>query len=330
MSKSVFLSPNRYWREIDSRIARATNVMAAIAYFGSGGSDFLPLRSGHKLVVDLSISAVKQGVTDPREIKKLMMRGVEVFTRSSLHAKVVIIDDAVIVGSANVSTNSRRNLEEAGILSTSKSSVQEASRFVRELCSEPVLEGYLKECIKQYKPPVFKGARTVSRRSKQNQKNAKLWYVGGLVYVDPERDKDQVDPLEEESRRELLDPKHSEVSWIRYGHLPAWFSRIHKNNWIIDCTRSGKRTRMVGSPARVISKRRYKSKAGKTYHMLMLERPSDSELMSLSEFQRRWRRVATKSHLPPKRTQPISDDVLADRILRFWNRRGSVARKMGK
>jgi PLD-like domain len=326
MARNCFLDRDQYWKEISSRVPPAKKVVAAVAYLGIGGSDYLPLRAGDELVVDLSLGAVKQGVTDPREIEKLIKRGVEVYTRSTLHAKVVVIDDVVIASSANVSQNARQYLDEAAILSTSPATVQAARRFIRSLCSEPVLEGYLKECLALYEPPIFKAARTI-RQPKQRKQRAKLWFIGGLVYIDGEKDRAQIEPLEKEAERELLDPEHSEVSWIRMGHGPRWFSEIQRNNWLIDCTRSGKRTHDIGSPARVIRKRRYTTKAGKTYHMLMLERPVDRENLSLSAFKRRWQRVAPNGNRPPKRSQPITDAVLADSVLRFWTIRGRVSKR---
>jgi hypothetical protein len=205
MPRTIFLDRDQYWREIASRIPAATSVRAAISYFGSNGAEYLPLRAGDTLVVDCSLRAVMQGITNPNEIKKLIKRGVEVFTRSSLHAKAVVVDGVVICSSANVSQNARQHLDEAGILSTSPTMVRAATRFIRAMCSEPVLEGYLRECIKLYRPPTFKAARTV-RRSTKRKKPAKLWFIGGLVYIDVEKDRAQIEPLEKEAETELLDP----------------------------------------------------------------------------------------------------------------------------
>ncbi len=44
----------------------------------------------------MSPATVKAGATDPREVEKLIDRGVEVFTRSNLHAKVVVADKVLI------------------------------------------------------------------------------------------------------------------------------------------------------------------------------------------------------------------------------------------
>lgn len=327
MSRTKFLDRGQYWKEIKSRLVSGKKIMAAIAYLGSDGAKLLPLRAGDQLVVDLSLGTVRQGASDPREIQKLIKRGVDVFTRSNLHAKVVVIDDVVIASSANVSHNAHDYLDEAAILSTSPTTVNDAKQFIRSLCSEPVLDGYLRDCLAAYKPPVFKAARTI-RQPKQHSKRAKLWYIGGLIYIDEKKDRDQIAPLEKDAQRELTDPKHSSVSWIRMGYRPRWFNDIQRNNWVIDCTRASKRVHDVGSPARVIRKRRYTNKAGKTYHMLMLERPIDFEEMSLTAFQRRWRHVTPRGTKPPSRSQPI-DKGLADIVLRFWTRRGKISKRVG-
>lgn len=325
MIETRFLDRDQFWQEIASRVPAASKVLAAVSYMGIDGAELLPLRAGDQLVVDLSLGAVRQGVSDPREIKKLIKRGVEIFTRSSLHAKVVVIDDVAIASSANVSHNAHDYLDEAAILTTSLSAVKDAKRFIRSLCSEPVLDGYLKECLAAYKPPVFKAARTI-RRPKQRKTRAKLWYIGGLVYMKAETDRDLIEPLENQAQEEMLDPERSEVDWIRMGYRPKWFTDIQRNNWVIDCTRANKRKHDIGSPARVIRNRRYTTKAGKTYHMLMLERPVDRVTMSLTAFQQRWRRVAPSGVQPPKRSQPI-DKGLADVVLRFWTSRGKISKR---
>lgn len=323
--QTLFLSRNEYWKEIEQRLPAAQKVVAAIAYFASDGAALLPLRPGDEIVVDMSYGAVKQGVTDPREIAKLIQRGVKVFTRSSLHAKAIVIDDVVISTSANVSKNARHCLDECAILTNSRSSVVAATRYIRSLCSEPVRDRYLSECIALYRPPVFKAARTVSVK-RQKGISAKLWYIAGLVPIDADKDRKYIAPLELAAEAELSDPEHTEVSWIRMAKRTKWYSNIKRNNWVIDCMRVGKRNRQVGIPARVIRKRKYTNRSGKTYHMLMLERAIDGESMSLSAFQTRWR-AEFKGHRAPTRSVPIQDEDLADRVLRFWTMTGKVSRR---
>src|SRR5579864_6576317 len=101
MSRPVtrFLSNADLWAEIQNRVSKGKRIRAAIAYFGGRSATLLPLKRGDKLVVDMSIGAVRQGVTNPSEIRKLRNRGVEIFSRGTLHAKFLLIGNALVASS---------------------------------------------------------------------------------------------------------------------------------------------------------------------------------------------------------------------------------------
>ena len=65
-SVTTFLSNDTLWQAISARINAASRIDAAIAYFGEGGAKRLPLRNGHRRVVDMSPATVRAGGTDPR------------------------------------------------------------------------------------------------------------------------------------------------------------------------------------------------------------------------------------------------------------------------
>ncbi|MCX6853793.1 MAG: phospholipase D-like domain-containing protein, partial [Verrucomicrobia bacterium] len=150
-----FLSNDSLWAELNTRVKASKKVKAAVAFVGNGGADLLPLKKGDTLVVNLGLQTVKQGATSPKEIQRLIKRGVQVFTRSNLHAKFFICDDALLVGSANISNNSQKVLDEAASLTTDKAAVRRAEDFFSKLCTEPVRPDYLELCLKAYRPPVF-------------------------------------------------------------------------------------------------------------------------------------------------------------------------------
>jgi phosphatidylserine/phosphatidylglycerophosphate/cardiolipin synthase-like enzyme len=60
-----------------------------------------------------------------------------VFSRSSLHAKLIVADNLVIAGSANVSKNSQDNLDEPGIVTTDPYVIRHALTFFDLLYTEP-------------------------------------------------------------------------------------------------------------------------------------------------------------------------------------------------
>jgi hypothetical protein len=155
---SRFVANRELWGALREHVRKGTGVRAAVAHFGRSGDKLFPLKRGDIIVVDLSIGAVRQGVTDPRALRILMERGVAIFSRPSLHAKFIIANQTLIASSANVSRNSRDILDEAGIITTDPAAVRRAADFFEKLCTSPVSKRYLRKCIAEYRPPRFKAA----------------------------------------------------------------------------------------------------------------------------------------------------------------------------
>jgi hypothetical protein len=109
MSKhsSRFVANRELWGALREHVRKTKGVRAAIAYFGRNGATLFPLKRGDTIVADVSLGAVRQGVTDPRALRTLMQRGVAIFSRERLHAKFIIANRTLIASSANVSRNSR-------------------------------------------------------------------------------------------------------------------------------------------------------------------------------------------------------------------------------
>jgi phosphatidylserine/phosphatidylglycerophosphate/cardiolipin synthase-like enzyme len=105
----------------------------------------------------MSEAALRSGATNPYEIEKLVRRGVLVFSRPHLHAKMIIADRKVIVGSANVSNRARRILDEAALITTDRVVLGRATEFLNAICIEPVGSEFLKRCKAIYRPPRVPG-----------------------------------------------------------------------------------------------------------------------------------------------------------------------------
>lgn len=326
--RTRFLSNDELWNEIKSRVSKAKRVNAAVAYLGKDGSRLVPLKKGDRLVVDMSIGAVRQGITDPREVQKFMRRGVHVFSRNALHAKFMIIDNVLITSSANISMNSNSVLDEAGILTTDQVAVRRALSFFDKLCSEPVRAQYLKECIKAYQPPKFKAAALPSRnpgKRRHRITQAKLWFVGGLRLVEvSKRDAVAVSKIEDRAEGKLSNPEKTSVTWVRYSRRLKFLDQLRVGDWIIQCLSDGK-SRYVEAPAQVIGQDLYVSHNKKKYYMLMLESPDAGENISLTEFRHKVKKLEPNLDRKSPRTMPIADDDIADALLHFWTLSGRVS-----
>lgn len=328
-----FASNRDLWIEIQRRVSEGKRVRAAVSYLGSGGSTLLPLKPGDSIVVDMSIGAVRQGVTDPREIRKLVRSGVNAFSRGSLHAKFLLIDRTLIASSANISYNSQNVLDEAGIITTDTAAVRRASDFFEKLCTEPIGDEYLKKCIAEYQPPKFKAAvEHQAGRSSRSSRIAepKLWFVGNLRAFEPrEDDLKSIESVEKRHQKKLKFPAQTEVTWIQYKKVPKRLQQVRDGDWIIECSKDG-RGHCVGPPKRMLGFAPYSSAFGTKFSLMMQEVSLTGEEMSLSEFRRRVAPIQPELNRPNPRTRAVVDNDRADDILRMWTATGRVAKRRRK
>jgi len=308
------------WNELRRRSAYTrAPVLAAVAYFGKGGCDLLTLKQGDTLLVDLSLRAVRQGVTDPREIQKLLRKGIRVFSREALHAKFYLMDNVLICGSANVSRRSCTGLDEACIITTSGAAIRQARAHLKSLCTEPVTQEYLNECIKEYRPPRFIAA--VMPRDALNNRRSRVWFVGGVSQFDASpKEQVRLDKAIGDAGSELPNGKY-EIDWIRYLTKPKFFDDIQPQNWVITAMRQRNGRIVVRAPAQVLRKRTYRSARGSKVHLLVMASPIEKKSISLRAFKSRARPIYPALGSPVARTRPISDERAADRLLRLWKSR---------
>ncbi len=319
-----FVANRELWGALREHVRKGTGVRAAIAYFARSSAKLLPFKRGDTIVADVSLGAVRQGVTDPRELRTLMKRGVAIFSRPSLHAKFIIANRTLIVSSANVSRNSRDILDEAAIITTDPAALRRAADFFEKLCTSPVSKRYLRRCMAEYRTPKFKAAVEKPARGGRSQRvpEANLWFVGGLKV---EEETPLMRRLAKRAEKRLKTPDKNEVRWIHYHAKLKFLRGIRTGDWIVDCMRDGN-TRHVGPPAQVLRVEAGTLPGGKKYAAVMLESPRNGESMALGQFRRRIRAVEPSLDKPSPRTRPIQNTDHADRILRLWTPTGRVAR----
>ena len=160
-------------------LAAKSRAFVAVPFFGVNGAKLLPLKQGSVLVTRIDAASVKSGHVDPREIVKLLKKGVQVFLCANLHAKVYVFGKTAVIGSANISSTSA-GLVEAAIETTEPSIVSEAKDFIEELCADPIGIEYAKSLIPLYPLDQIRGSRG---SSKNEAEFSKVWL--SAVYEDP-------------------------------------------------------------------------------------------------------------------------------------------------
>jgi hypothetical protein len=329
VSTVTFLSNDALWSKLTEKVAAARHVDAAIAYFGQGGAKLLPLRKGDRLVVDMSPKTVKAGSTDPREVEKLMQRQVQVFTRRNLHAKLVIADNAVISGSANVSKHSQRDLDEAAILTTEPAAVRRAREFIGRLCTEPVRPEYLKRCKDIYRPPRFNGQQTRGRKNQQRVEHAKLWIVNLWEATVPDSEISRYEQGEKRAARKLRDLERSKADSFHWPRKPRMAEELAFGDWIIQAVTYKGKGVLVYPPAQLLLIDHYvrNRKSGAERWVFHFELPKRAETMSWKAFMRAVGPTCRRYLPSSPRTRAIRQMELADELLGLWTPGGRLAKR---
>lgn len=122
-----FLSGSQISSEVKRMVRSSPWLDFAVAYWGRSAGDILGLKSRPNGSPIRILCDLTSGGTNPAEIENILteLLNVRVKHCSGLHAKVYISEDAVLVGSANASTNGLRiegqiasdTLEEAALIS---------------------------------------------------------------------------------------------------------------------------------------------------------------------------------------------------------------------
>lgn len=146
MKPKVRILYNDLWPTITKLAKKSKCRHVAVAYLGKGANRLLPLRKGDVLIADMSIDAVKNGQTNPFEVERYLRKGVNAYTCANLHAKMYIFDRTLLVGSANVSLNSKNNLLEAGLICQDNPIVTQARGWMKSLQTETVTPEYINLC----------------------------------------------------------------------------------------------------------------------------------------------------------------------------------------
>ena len=329
MTLATFLSNETLWQALSDRVKAARHIDAAFAYFGKDGAKLLPLRRGDRLIVDMSEATVRGGSTDPHEVEKLVRRGVQAFSRRNLHAKLIVADNAVISGSANISKRSQNVLDEAAILTNDPAVVRRAREFIDRLCTEPVRPEYLDQCKQIYRPPRINGKHANGKHRQQRAKQTKLWIVNLREYSIPQSENERYAQGKAKAEKLVRDGARSITHSFHWPSKPKMADELEKGDWIIMVVAHKDKDIVVYPPGQLLFLDPYDrdpqgSKKRWVFHLAI---PKRGESMTWEGFRRSAKSLLGSSKLTSPRTQPVRDVQVADSLLGLWTPGGRIARR---
>jgi len=263
------------WSRIASLARKAKRRYVAVAYLGARATKLLPLGKGDVLVVDMSITAVRAGQTNPAEVAEYLKRGVEVHSCSNLHAKVFVFDNKAVIGSTNVSENSQHNLIEAALLTTDADVVSSARGFVLSLIGERVTPAYVKSCKKEYHPS--------GRGRKGNSStpaHPRLW-VQRIYPADFDAQENRLDQSgRKAAKKKLRNRRDYEVETISYNEKTSVARKAGLGDIIIQVWQEDDGELQVYPPCRIVLIKSYvSSRDTKRRKLVFLESPKPPKVL---------------------------------------------------
>ena len=205
------------WPEIEKLSHKAKRVQAAIAYFSS--DKYLHLKKGDAIIVNASERVIETGGTSAKVIAKLIHRGVVVKHFPDLHAKVLAIDDKVVVGSGNASQSSADLLTEAAILTDAAQTVSQVRSFLHQLALHSTVIGKA-ELTRLLKIKVashgWNGGQSKKNKKSITSTGDRVWIVNVRTLSDDAYPQELEFVNSAEKRLEKSQPD-VEPSWIRWA-----------------------------------------------------------------------------------------------------------------
>lgn len=186
------------WDEISLLSKLSGPRHAAIAFVGAKAPEMLNLEIGDVLVCNAGRSAIESGATNPFALREFIDRGVEVYSCSSLHAKVLAVRGYAIVGSANASKHSDQSLE-AVVSSDEPEFVERVIKLVDEACSKSELEvdvDYLDAAEEWFQKDVANKPSIVGVTASPEVDDVFVPDSGGTYWLSAERDDEYPDGAE--------------------------------------------------------------------------------------------------------------------------------------
>ena len=295
--------------------------LVAVPYVSTGGARLIPLRSNDVLVTSLTEGNSRAGLVDPREIASLQCRGVHVYSRPDLHAKVYLLGKHALVTSANLSRYSKAFLEEAGVIVSDRMVVARIREWFSSLSTQEVTPALLELCRSAYRPPRFPQSRVKRGRKSRPilriPPPQRVWLVSFDWYKKLPKGEMAVEKKGVAAARQQMGRKqgYTILTWRSEGKS-RFTDLIESGQRLIPIELHDRRPSWVWPHELVHQVRSIRTKSGIVYH-LYVESPSHARRVRWRRFVRQARAAGLRISGQSLWTREIRDPMVAQAILRL-------------
>lgn len=160
----ITIKSSDLWDGLKELAHTSLNKKAAVAYVSD--DETIQFKKNDILIVDASDASIACGSTSANVLATAFEKGADLYCCDTLHAKVIVFDRHVYIGSANISSNSVNGLVEIGLITDQPSAMSGASQVIENLISQS------KKIDRQFLDKILK--IEVKLSNKQNNKRPNI------------------------------------------------------------------------------------------------------------------------------------------------------------
>ncbi len=310
------------WKTVRVQARKARQRKAAIAYVTR---DLVGFRKRDVLIVNAATGAIASGETDARLLRTLRRKQVHLYHCDDLHAKVILLGDAAVISSGNMSNSSVDCLVEAGILTDHANTVAGVASFIEQLIQQSLrLNGKHIDRLCRIKV-IRRGGRGRAaghqrRKTSVTRLGDRTWLVGVRALAkDPAPDEEKLIVKAVTKLRQRLSELHEDPHWIRWRGNGRFVRECREGDLLIQIWRSRgcKRPGMVLRAMPVL----LKQKAKQWTRFYLPPRNGDHSAMHWGAFQQMLKSLGYSRRVGPCVVQLVENDM-AEAIDRQFKAKG--------
>jgi hypothetical protein len=298
------------WQAIDQATKKGGQIVAAIGYLSDATA--LPLKKGDILIANLSEKTIRSGASTAEAAAAIVKSQVQLFSKPGLHAKIVLADGRLFVGSMNASVGSRSKLIEGALETTDRKLCSDAARWLRSLMLKSTRIGRAEVAeLKKIPRPTSKPVEAASSSPETGEagRPPKTWILFSEAHE--ELDEEQAARKAIAEGKELPEFNHFMFD-VSEAEMSDWRG-VRKGDSVIDAQQDGREATVF--PPGVVWTITEPKKKRRQIHTIYPKR-DNRRILSWSEFQT-FAKKCKATKLRHWHDQAIAQ-IPADKIERDW------------
>lgn len=303
------------WKAVNKLLTKKQKVIACIAYVTS---NLLQLTKGDILICDASTFAIKFGETSAKTLDTYFKRGIKIFSNQQLHSKLLLSDNFLAIGSANLSKSSAERLTESSVITNNDILISQAKAFCHNLVEESILltrsEINEKLKIEVVKRPFKPTAKSITRKKEFGNR---YWLVS--VYPLSDKTYEKIRTKVEDTKIEIVDQAkiaNYDIGFLRWKLNTDFSDSAKEGDQIIIKSNNKSKTRSFIHPPSTILKKEVINGYPCFYHD---NKYSEEQKISWSKFQLLLRGIELEKNITT-RTKLISENDVK-KLKSIWKKK---------